>query len=186
VKITTWNVNGIRAALTKGAWDWVQQEQPDVLCLQEIKARSISEPAPGRFVFDIGQNMVGWVRLKVQGQPGTEVVLRFAEMLNPDGTIYTTNLRAAKCTDRYVLKGGSPRFTSLVSLSMAFGVDYFWLCLVIASALKWATLRWSGLKGYRQFLPIAFGIIIGEYLVGAMWSVVSIRMGQFIYDFSPG
>lgn len=39
MKITTWNVNGIRAALNKGAWEWVLQESPDVLCLQEIKAR---------------------------------------------------------------------------------------------------------------------------------------------------
>jgi exodeoxyribonuclease-3 len=39
MKITTWNVNGIRAALNKGFSVWVQQEKPDVLCLQEIKAR---------------------------------------------------------------------------------------------------------------------------------------------------
>jgi exodeoxyribonuclease-3 len=39
LKITTWNVNGLRAALNKGAWDWVRQENPDVLCLQEIKSR---------------------------------------------------------------------------------------------------------------------------------------------------
>lgn len=39
MKITTWNVNGLRAALSKGAWDWVSSENPDVLCLQEIKAR---------------------------------------------------------------------------------------------------------------------------------------------------
>jgi exodeoxyribonuclease-3 len=39
VRITTWNVNGLRAALNKGAWDWIRQEDPDVLCLQEIKVR---------------------------------------------------------------------------------------------------------------------------------------------------
>jgi exodeoxyribonuclease-3 len=39
LKITTWNVNGLRAALNKGVWEWVRQENPDVLCLQEIKAR---------------------------------------------------------------------------------------------------------------------------------------------------
>jgi exodeoxyribonuclease-3 len=51
VKITTWNVNGLRAALNKGAWDWVQQEQPDVLCLQEVKARpeQISDEYQARF-----------------------------------------------------------------------------------------------------------------------------------------
>jgi exodeoxyribonuclease-3 len=39
MKITTWNVNGIRAALTKGMRDFILQSQPDVMCLQEIKAR---------------------------------------------------------------------------------------------------------------------------------------------------
>jgi len=72
------------------------------------------------------------------------------------------------------------------ALSMSFGVEYFWSCLFIAWVLKWATLRWSGLRGYRQFLPIAFGVIIGEYMVGAMWSALAVYKGQFIYDFSPG
>lgn len=39
MKITTWNVNGLRALLRKGSWDWVQQHAPDVVCMQEIKAR---------------------------------------------------------------------------------------------------------------------------------------------------
>ena len=52
----------------------------------------------------------------MRGPAGAKVTLRFAEMRNPDGTIYTTNLRGAKCTDTYVLKGGGeevwePRFT---------------------------------------------------------------------------
>ena len=83
---------------------------------QEIKPVWVREPRPGAFVFNLGQNMVGWARLKVQGPAGTRVTLRFAEMLNPDGTIYTANLRRAKCTDVYILKGGAsevwePRFT---------------------------------------------------------------------------
>ena len=39
MKITTWNVNGLRALLNKNAWDWVQSYGPDVVCLQETKAR---------------------------------------------------------------------------------------------------------------------------------------------------
>jgi exodeoxyribonuclease-3 len=39
LNITTWNVNGLRAVLNKGAWDWVSLQNPDVLCLQEIKSR---------------------------------------------------------------------------------------------------------------------------------------------------
>lgn len=82
----------------------------------EISARKVSEPKPGVFVFDLGQNMVGAVRLTVSGKAGTKVRLRHAEVLNPDGTVYTTNLRTARATDTYTLKGGGketfePRFT---------------------------------------------------------------------------
>ena len=82
----------------------------------QIKPKKRTEPTKGVYVFDMGQNFAGWVRLNVQGRAGTKVVLRFAEMLNPDGTIYTTNLRAARCTDTYMLKGKGretwePRFT---------------------------------------------------------------------------
>ncbi len=69
-----------------------------------------------RWVFDMGQNMVGWVRLRVQGPAGTTVTIRYAEALNPDGTIYTANLRSARATDHYTLRGDGeevwePRFT---------------------------------------------------------------------------
>ena len=82
----------------------------------DIDAKKLTEPKKGVYVFDMGQNFAGWVRLKVAGEAGTKVVLRFAEMLNPDGTVYTTNLREARCTDTYILKGDDeetwePRFT---------------------------------------------------------------------------
>jgi alpha-L-rhamnosidase len=79
-----------------------------VRATQELKPISVKEPIVGHFVFDLGQNMVGWVRLKTQGLRGSQVTLRFAEILNPDGTLYTTNLRGAKATDHYILKGGGP------------------------------------------------------------------------------
>ncbi len=64
----------------------------------------------------MGQNMVGWCRLKVSGPRGTEVRLRHAETLKPDGTLYLDNIRSAKVTDTYTLKGRGtevyePRFT---------------------------------------------------------------------------
>ena len=82
----------------------------------QIDAKEITEPKKNVYVFDMGQNFAGWVRLKAAAQAGTKIVLRFAEMLNPDGTIYTTNLREARCTDTYICKGGGeetwePRFT---------------------------------------------------------------------------
>ncbi len=76
---------------------------------EEIAAVKVTEPKPGVYVFDLGQNMVGWARLKAKGNAGQEVTVRHAEMLNPDGTIYTTNLRVAKATDVYYLAGKSKR-----------------------------------------------------------------------------
>ncbi|MFE1957878.1 alpha-L-rhamnosidase [Streptomyces sp. NPDC059479] len=83
---------------------------------RELPARTVTEPEPGVFVFDLGQNMVGAVRLTVSGAAGTTVRLRHAEVLNSDGTLYTANLRTARATDTYTLKGGGtetyePRFT---------------------------------------------------------------------------
>jgi len=77
---------------------------------------AITEPKPGVFIYDMGQNMVGWCRLKVSGPTGTRVTLRHAEILNPDGTLYLANLRSAKVTDIYTLSGSGteiyePRFT---------------------------------------------------------------------------
>ena len=82
----------------------------------EIKPRKLNEPQKSVYVFDMGQNFAGWVRLKVKAEAGTKLVLRFAEILNPDGNIYTTNLREARCTDTYVTAGKGeeiwePRFT---------------------------------------------------------------------------
>ena len=65
------------------------------------------DPANGKHpaIFDMGQNMVGNVRLHVHGPRGTVVRLRYAERLNPDGSIYTENLRNATATDYYTLSG---------------------------------------------------------------------------------
>ena len=56
-------------------------------------------------VFDMGVNLVGRVRLRVQGPVGTEVTLRHAETLDAEGALYTENLRTAKQTDTYILAG---------------------------------------------------------------------------------
>jgi alpha-L-rhamnosidase len=81
----------------------------------QLPAKTVTEPKPGRWTFDLGQNMVGVVRLKVSARAGTKLTLRHAEMLNPDGTIYTKNLRSAVSIDRCVCKGGGevwqPAFT---------------------------------------------------------------------------
>jgi alpha-L-rhamnosidase len=94
----------------------VWQPNEPIRVTREIMPVSVLQPKPAVYVFDMGQNMVGWCRLKAQGKAGEQITLRFAEMLNPDGTIYTDNLRGAPQTDRFIpaLDGEAvfePRFT---------------------------------------------------------------------------
>lgn len=79
---------------------------PAAVIRETLSPRSVRQPEPGMYVYDMGQNMVGWVRLRIQGAlPGTRIRLRFAETVNPDGTLYTENLRSAKQTDEYTAAG---------------------------------------------------------------------------------
>ena len=87
-----------------------------VKAIQEIKPLKMFTTPKGETVFDMGQNMVGWVRLKVQGKKGDQVTLKYAEVLDKAGNFYTDNLRSAKCTDHFILSGPAeevfePHFT---------------------------------------------------------------------------
>ena len=73
--------------------------------IQEIRPVKIFRTPKGNLIVDLGQNMVGWVRLKVRGPAGTTVILRHAEVMDKSGEFYTANLRAAAATIRYTLKG---------------------------------------------------------------------------------
>lgn len=84
--------------------------------VMNLRPEKVTPGPNGTYVFDMGQNMVGWAALRVNGAKGNTVRLRFAEILNPDGSIYTTNLRNADATDSYTLRGGGiekfvPSFT---------------------------------------------------------------------------
>jgi len=96
---------GVRGAGDVGPGLIVAQVDGPVRVERELTPRQITQPKPGVYVFDLGQNMVGAVRLRVSGDAGTTVSLRHAEVLNPDGTVYTANLRSAAATDTYTLKG---------------------------------------------------------------------------------
>jgi len=88
---------------------------------QEV-LRPVQEPVElrewnrSRWIFDLGQNMVGVIRLRVKGERGRTIRIRYSEVLNPDGSLYTQSLRSARATDYYTLKGGEeeifePHFT---------------------------------------------------------------------------
>jgi alpha-L-rhamnosidase len=83
---------------------------------QEIKPARVFRSPKGSLLVDMGQNMVGWIRLRVSGNKGTVVTIRHAEVLDKYGEFYTENLRAAKCHLTYTLSGTGeevyePRFT---------------------------------------------------------------------------
>lgn len=82
-----------------------------------LSAKSVKRVKPGVWIFDMGQNFAGVVELKVKAKRGQKFVMRFGEMLHPDGRLMTENLREARATDTYIAKGDpkgetwSPRFT---------------------------------------------------------------------------
>jgi hypothetical protein len=69
------------------------------------------------------------------------------------------------------------------ALSMNFGVDYIWFTLVIGSVLKWAILKFGGLKALRKAFPFFLGLILGEYAVGSFWSALSVILQRRMYVF---
>ena len=83
----------------------VAPQGPPVRRIEELKPVKIIKTPAGETVADMGQNMVGWVRLKGRGTAGTTITLRHAEVLDKNGNFYVENLRAAKQTIKYTLKG---------------------------------------------------------------------------------
>jgi alpha-L-rhamnosidase len=89
---------------------------PPVKITKEITPINIVATKDGTSIVDMGQNMVGRLRLRVNGKPGDTITLRHAEVLDKAGNLYTKNLRSAKQTITYICKGGGeevfePHFT---------------------------------------------------------------------------
>lgn len=94
----------------------VAQEGPGVRMHERLKPIKFITTPKGEAVVDFGQNMVGWVELKVKGNAGDTITIHHAEVLDKEGNFYTANLRAAKQENKYILKGDgvetfAPRFT---------------------------------------------------------------------------
>jgi alpha-L-rhamnosidase len=100
----------------RGTVPLVADRAQPVRILETRHALAMTTPQPGTHIFDLGQNIVGWARLRINGATGTRVQLRFSEVLNPDGTLYIDSLRTATSTDSYTMRGGEgevwePQFT---------------------------------------------------------------------------
>jgi alpha-L-rhamnosidase len=117
-----WSLAGYDAAgwspvglLNRDLGTLVAPTGPPVRRMETVAPVSISTSPSGRTLVDFGQNLVGWLRLSVQGPAGTTITLRHAEVLE-QGELGVRPLRAAQATDRYTLKGQGvetwePRFT---------------------------------------------------------------------------
>jgi alpha-L-rhamnosidase len=124
----------------------VAQMNEPIRVVRELKPVSISEPQPGVFVFDLGQNIAGWCRLKLHAPSGATVRLRHAEVLQPDGLVYVSNLRTAQATDTYIARGSGEetfepqmtqhgfRFVEVTGLAKRPQLDDLVGCVVRSSA----------------------------------------------------
>lgn len=93
------------------------QLNKNIRVMDSVNPIGIQKLKEVKYILDMGQNMVGWLQMKVKGDKGTQVNLRFAEFLNEDGTINQDNLRGGLAIDTYTLKGEGlevwePLFTS--------------------------------------------------------------------------
>ena len=98
----------------------ISQKLPPIKKMQTIKPVELTNPKPGIYVYDMGQNFAGWAKLKLKASEGTEIKLRFAESTFPDGMIdpASTGVYATDViqTDKYIFSGKEneewePRFT---------------------------------------------------------------------------
>ena len=83
---------------------------------ETFKPVKIFNTPKGEKVIDFGQNLVGWVQMKVTGNTGDRITISHAEVIDKAGNFYTENLRTARSQDTYILKGGGeetfePQFT---------------------------------------------------------------------------
>ena len=80
------------------------QPSPSMRIQKELTPKSIRRTADGRYIIDMGQNMVGQLRVRLSGKKDVPVVIRHAELLEPNNPdqLYVANLRSAKCTDTYI------------------------------------------------------------------------------------
>ncbi|MDP4995851.1 MAG: glycoside hydrolase family 78 protein [Akkermansiaceae bacterium] len=107
------------SSVCKTGTDSIVEPHPGVpvRAIEEMVPKTVNEIKPGAFIFDLGQNISGVVRLKVKGNAGDKVTIRYAEVLHNDGRLSTENLRCARAVDTYILKGDpegetwTPEFT---------------------------------------------------------------------------
>jgi alpha-L-rhamnosidase len=112
-ELTGWNKTGYQDAhwlkpqIVKAPGGTLEaQMNSNMKVMATVKPVAIKKMPRGAYILDMGQNMVGWLRMTAKGNKGDSIKLRFAESLQNSGELFTANLRDAKVTDVYILKGG--------------------------------------------------------------------------------
>jgi alpha-L-rhamnosidase len=120
---TSTGMDGVASDFNYDRFSLVGQVGENARVVETLTAKSMEAVRPGIYVYDMGQNMVGVPRIQIDGSPGQQVTLRYAETLYPDlpeygeniGMVMLENIRAALAQDIHILKGGAevlqPRFT---------------------------------------------------------------------------
>jgi len=103
--VSKWNMWAVVVATDPPGGKMVSQKLEPIKVINTLSPKNISEPIKGTYVIDAGQNIAGWVKIKVSGKKGTEISLKFAETLYNDGTVNQDNLYWAEAKDTYILKG---------------------------------------------------------------------------------
>lgn len=108
LELKGWNANGFddsawlaAEVMDTPAGELTVQPNPNLRIQEEIKPISITERPEGKYIIDMGQNMVGWLAINLKGKKDQPITMKFAEILKEDGSLYLDNLRSANVTDIY-------------------------------------------------------------------------------------
>ncbi|HEY0759277.1 MAG TPA: family 78 glycoside hydrolase catalytic domain [Acidisarcina sp.] len=174
------------AAKDEHGWrpvDVIRPLEPKILpqSFEPIRVERTLEPVSvttlaGRAtIFDFGQNLSGVARLHISGVAGTEVRLRFGEVLNKDGSLYTENLRSAKVTDSYTLRGRRLKGSRTEDFEPDFTFHGFRYIEVTGAPGK---LSKSSLEAvvFHTAAPFSAQLRTGSPMINKLWS--NIEWGQ--------
>lgn len=102
---TSFDDQGWNSAVVVDGFPLASQMMQPIQVTKKLVPKKLYSPSSGLYIYDFGQNFTGFVKLKVQGPKGTEVKLRFSEIVHKDGKLNTATNQNAIATDIYILKG---------------------------------------------------------------------------------
>lgn len=108
LEMAGWNANGyddsawkVSDVMDAPKGKLTAQQNPNIRVQETLKPVAIVERPGGKYILDMGQNMVGWLSIDLKGKKGQPISMKFAELLQKDGSLYMDNLRKALVTDIY-------------------------------------------------------------------------------------